>query len=92
MSESIREKILKVLLESTSPTRFTDLYTEAGEPSKGHFSQELHKLQREGLVIRDEIDYKHVEYSLNRKVYEAHLLLEQQALDEKMRKAKRNQT
>lgn len=89
MSESLREKVIKALLDSPVNLRFTDLYNETGRPSKSHFSQELHLLQNEGLVDREQIDYKHVEYSLNREAYKRWLDEEQKKLDEKMRKAEK---
>ena len=87
MSESLREKIIKALLESSMNLRFTDLYNQVDNPSKSHFSHELHQLQNDKLVVRDAIDYKHVEYSLDRKKYQEFLQAQQQLLDEKIRKS-----
>jgi DNA-binding HxlR family transcriptional regulator len=67
--------------------RFSELFEEVGRPSRSHFSQELHNLQREGLVTREELDRKYVEYSLDRRAYHLKLMNEQLKLNEKLQKA-----
>jgi DNA-binding HxlR family transcriptional regulator len=82
----LREAIIKSLLEA--PTlRFTDLYEACDYPSKSHFSHELRNLQSDGIVTRNPIDYKNVEYSLNREKYEALLLEEERKLQLKLKQA-----
>jgi DNA-binding HxlR family transcriptional regulator len=86
MSKSVRELIIKSLLDA-STLRFTELYEACDNPSKSNFSQELRKLQNEGLVIRNPLEYKNVEYSLDREKYELLLLEEKRKLQLKLQQA-----
>lgn len=84
---SLRDQIIIALVNAKGSLRFTELYEATGISSRSHFGTALSKLVSENLVIRNEIDYKNVEYTINTPVYQKYLLAEQVKLNEKLKQA-----
>jgi len=70
VSDPFQDRILKVLADVyPMELRFSELYEKLGRPSRSVFSKHLHILVEQNLVIRTEISYKYVTYTLNFEEY-----------------------
>jgi len=71
MTNKTAEKILRLLLEEyPRELRFSELRERIDSPSKSVFAAALRVLEQQNLIVRKEISYKYVTYSLNAEEYE----------------------
>lgn len=79
----LRPKVIDVLAKAyPTELRFSELREKLRYPSRSAFSKVLRDLEADGLVIRTEISYKHVTYSLDVKKYREYIRKERERLDQ----------